>query len=100
MREKYILKRFVGFLKKNNVYDEFLYYLQKDSGFRPKKSLYDLRNPISYIAHSIKYCPQMLFNGAFNWEDTKNIKRERWSELHFEWYRYCLNNLKNKCDER
>jgi hypothetical protein len=101
MKEKYILKRFVAFLKKNNVYNEFLYYLQKDSGFRPTKSLCDLRNPISYITHTIKYCPDMIFNSAFNWDNTKNIKRERWYELHLEWYRYCRNILiKNDCDER
>lgn len=101
MNEKYILKRFIAFLKKNNVYNEFLYYLQKDSGFRPRRSLCDLRNPISYITNAIKYCPEMIFNSAFNWDNTKNIKRERWYELHLEWYRYCRNILKkNECDER
>ena len=91
MKEKYILKRFAAFLKKNNVYDEFLYYLQKDSSFRSTASFCDLRNPISYITNAIKCYPEMIFNSAFNWGNTKNIKREQWFELHLEWSRYCRN---------
>ena len=101
MGNKYILKQFIAFLKKNNVYNEFLYYLQKDSNFRPTKSLCDLRNPTSYIINTIKYYPEIIFNSAFNWTATKNIKKERWYELHLEWYRYCRNILKkNECNER
>lgn len=90
MKNKYILKLFISFLKKNNVYYNFLYNLDIDVLFRQKLIRFkkiDLTNPVDYVVYTIKCNPEMIFNDAFNWSCTNGINREKWSKLHLEWCR-------------
>ena len=95
MKNKYILKLFIGFLKKNNVYDEFLYYLEKDKPFRLSR-LNDLRNPIEYIEFMINNNPTMLINDAFDWSHATKITRAEWYRLHSSWCKYYNIHIKKE----
>lgn len=85
MKNKYILKLFISFLKKNNVYYNFLYNLETDVPYRSKLIRFkkiDLTNPVDYVVYMIKCNPAMIFNDAFSWFDTDGIDREKWCQLH------------------
>jgi hypothetical protein len=88
MKNKFILKLFISFLKKNDVYYNFLYNLETDVLYRSKLirfSKIDLTNPVDYVVHTIKCNPAMIFNNAFNWFYTDGIDREKWCQLHCKW---------------
>lgn len=93
MKNKYVLKLFIGFLKKNKVYDEFLYYLEKEKHFRLSR-VNDLRNPIEYIKFMINNNPTMLVNYAFEWSNAKTRTRVSWCKLHCDWCKYYNNHIK------
>ena len=91
MKNKYILKQFITFLKKHGVYDEYMYQLYIGGQFRftyNKK----LVNPISFIVQKVKHNPHELITDAFDWNKTKyNISV--WWVLNNEWFEY----FKKKC---
>ena len=93
MKNKHILKLFIGFLKRNKAYDEFLYYLEKDKYFRLSR-LNDLRNPIEYIKFMINNNPAMLVNDAFEWSNAKTRTRGDWYKLHSDWCKFYNNHIK------
>lgn len=89
MKNKYILKLFISFLKKNNVYYNFLYNLEIDVLYRKrliKLTKIDLTNPVDYVVYTIKCNPEMIFD-AFSWSHTNGINKEKWCKLHLEWRR-------------
>ena len=84
MKNKYILKQFIAFLKKNNVYDEYLYELSKGKLFRVQ---YDEKwiNPVDFIIYEIKREPSGLIINAFCWAKSTTLSQETWNELSNEW---------------
>jgi hypothetical protein len=88
MKNKYILKLFIYFLKKNNVYYQFLYNLNIDVLFRRKLiqiEKIDLTNLVDYVVYMIKCNPKRIFNDSFSWFHTNEINSKKWCKLHLEW---------------
>jgi hypothetical protein len=86
MKEHYILKLFIKFLKENNVYEEYLIRLNSSKGGKEKS--------IKYIVKQCKYQPLDLIMDAFPWISLNNINSKlKWSDLHREWYFYYLNKM-------
>lgn len=82
MKEKYILKLFIGFLKKNNVYNEYIKSLIES------KSSANIE-PLSFIIKTIKIRPRSLIVDAFDWSSCKYCPH-KWYDLHNEWWAlYC-----------
>ena len=76
MKKKYILKTFIKFLKKNDVYNAYIYSLKlsKNSNIAATK----------FIINTINRDPNDLIVAAFAWYTSPNQKKS-WSELHDEW---------------
>lgn len=86
MKNKYILKQFITFLKKHGVYDEYMYqlYIGEQYRFSYNKKLV---NPISFIVEKIKHNPHELIADAFDWKKTK-YSISVWWVLNNEWFEY------------
>ena len=73
MKGKYILKLFIGFLKKNNVYKAYI------------KSLIESKiEPLDFIIKTIKVNLETLIVNAFEWSSCKYCPY-KWYGLHMEW---------------
>lgn len=94
MKNKYILKRFIAFLKRNYAYKEFLNLMINDRNFRITYKK-DLSNPTDYITFTIQNHPKMLINNAFDWSNSKNITRRQWYDLHNAWCDLCTILMEN-----
>ena len=85
MRDKYILKLFIAFLKQKGAYDDYLYELSKGESFRNyycKKWLH----PVDFITYEIKHNrPSELIDNAFDWEKSTTLSQASWWELSDEW---------------
>lgn len=84
MRDKYILKLFIAFLKKKGVYDDYLYELSKGESFRiayRKKWLH----PVDFIIDEVQHGPSALIDNAFDWEKSTTLSQTSWWELCDEW---------------
>lgn len=88
MGNKFILKQFIAFLKRNYAYKEFLNLMMNDGNFRitPKQ---DLSDPTDYITFMVQNQPKMLINNAFQWSNSRNMTRGQWYDLHNEWRDLC-----------
>ena len=88
MKNKYILKHFIAFLKRNYAYKEFLNLMMDDRTFRITYKT-DLSDPTDYITFTIQNQPKMLINNAFDWSNSRNITRGQWYDLHKTWCHLC-----------
>ena len=86
MENKYILKQFIAFLKRNYAYKEFLNLMMNDRNFRITYKK-DLSDPTDYISFMIQNQPKLLINNAFDWSNSTKITRGQWYDLHNEWCR-------------
>jgi hypothetical protein len=79
-KHKFILKHFIAFLKKNNVYDKFLSNLEDGYYYRHshRKSI----NEKQYIIETIKCNPHRLILDAFSWATDTKVN---WDSLSCEW---------------
>lgn len=98
MENKYILKQFIAFLKRNNAYKEFLNLMMNDGNFRITLKQ-DLSDPTDYIAFMVQNYPKMLINNAFDWSNSTHITRGQWYDLHNKWCSLCTILMK-KFDEK
>ena len=80
MKEKYILKCFITFLKRNNALNIYNEYLQK---YRQEK------NAISFLIQHCTDNPTDLIMNAFPWRSNKIVS---WGKLHKEWHDICKEN--------
>lgn len=85
MRDKYILKLFIAFLKQKGAYDDYLYELSKGESFRiayrPK-----WLHPVDFIIDEIKHNrASELIDNAFDWEKSTTLSQVSWWELNDEW---------------
>ena len=86
MKEKFILKLFLAFLKKNNVLEEYVKNLELDNGGKNES--------IRFIVSCCNYQPSNLLMHAFVWGGFKlKNKRFTWGDLHRQW-NILLNNKK------
>lgn len=93
MKNKYILKLFIAFLKQNEAYNEYLYALSKGEFFRyclNKKWI----SPENFISETIKYEPHALIQYAFDWESNSKLSQETWWMLNDEWEDLIYNKFK------
>lgn len=79
-KHRFILKTFIAFLKKNNVYDEYLSNLEDGYYYRHRHKT--TINEKQYIIDTIKYNPHRLILDAFSWVDDLQVN---WNDLSGEW---------------
>lgn len=91
MKEKYTLKLFIGFLKKNNIYDAYIKSLIEYNSSK-------LINPTYFIIRTVKVRPMCLIADAFDWSSCKCCNK-KWFDLHMEWWTL-YNKLFNKKTKR
>lgn len=80
MKEKFILKCFITFLKRNNALYIYNEYLQK---YRNEK------NAIHFLIQHCSYNPTDLIINAFPWRSNKMVS---WAKLHKGWRNLCEEN--------
>ena len=88
MKERYVLKLFIGFLKQNKVYNEFIKSLLEYN-----KSI-SMEDPLLFIIKTIKTKPRTIIANAFDWSSCKYCPH-KWFDLHFQW---CEKLKKNNYD--
>ena len=81
MKHTLILKFFIKFLKKEKIYDEYLYYLMRGQEYRLRCSTIKERDEKIWLVKTIKSCPHRLIMDAFRWNDI-NIQ---WGEIDLRW---------------
>ena len=79
-KHRFILKTFIAFLKKNNVYNEYLSNLEDGYDYRLEHK--KATNEKQYIIDTIKYNPHRLILDAFRWADYLQVN---WDDLSGEW---------------
>ena len=79
-QDKSILKTFIAFLKKNNVYDQYLYDLENGDEYRRMYGYHT--EPVRFLIYHIKDCPEELIVHAFKWGDSHYPD---WDKLSEEW---------------
>lgn len=74
---KFLLKKFLLFLKKNRCLENYLYNYENW-----KLSICD--NPYDFISRHVKTCPSYLIYRAFDWDKTKEGSRY-WYAMDLKW---------------
>lgn len=79
-KHRFILKAFIAFLKKNNVYNEYLSNLEDGYYYRHvhQKAI----NEKQYIIDTVTTKPCRLILDAFRWSDYLQVN---WGDLSYEW---------------
>ena len=90
MDKKLILRRFIKFLKKNNIYKEYVYSLINGSSYRIRVK-YEA-NPVEFIVHALRH-PNYLISRAFAWSYCPSID---WFHYSHEWVLIVKYELKIK----
>ena len=72
---------FILFLKKNNIYDRFLYGLSKDSFYKDVNSL----NSLIKVKHTFKAIDRLI--DSFGWASENKLYEEfvDWSYFQYKW---------------
>lgn len=84
MKNKYLLKKFIGFLKQKEIYDDYLYALSKGEYYRfnYNKNWIKAEN---FIIESIQCDPSDLISMAFDWHNFHPTAFRKWWEINDEW---------------
>ena len=84
MKNKYILKLFIAFLKQKGVYDVYLYGLSKGEHYRFNYNKKWIR-PENFILETIQRSPSRLISDAFDWRNCEYSIYRKWWILNNEW---------------
>lgn len=84
MKNKYILKLFIAFLKQKGVYDVYLCALSKGEHYRFNYNKKWIR-PEIFILETIKRSPSNLISDAFDWSNVEYSIYRKWWILNDEW---------------
>lgn len=91
MENKYILKIFINFLKKEGIYTYYLKALEEDKTHYRKKRItsYRSENPVDFIVACLNYNkPYMLIDSAFDWTAYQNANwynlTQKWDKILYE----------------
>ena len=84
MKNKYILKLFIAFLKRNKVYNEYLYALSKGEHYRFNYNKNWIK-PEDFIVETIQRSPNNLISDAFDWGNFEYSRYKEWWILNDEW---------------
>ena len=79
-KHKFILKKFIAFLKKHKAYNEYLSNLE--DGYYYRYTHKSAINEKLYIIQTIQYKPHRLILDAFSWSNDLKIS---WDYLSSEW---------------
>ena len=79
-KHRFILKMFIAFLKKNNVYNEYLSSLEDGHYYRHehRKAI----NEKQFIIDTVTTQPYRLILDAFRWSDYSQVD---WNDLSLKW---------------
>ena len=79
-KHRFILKTFITFLKKNNVYDKYLSNLE--DGYYYRHEYKKATNEKQYIIDTITTKPEHLILDAFRWSSDNTVD---WDDLSSKW---------------
>lgn len=79
-KHRFILKTFIAFLKKNNIYNEYLYSLEDGYYYRHEHK--KATNEKQYIIDTITTKPERLILDAFRWSSDNTVD---WDALSCKW---------------
>lgn len=87
MNNKIILKLFIKFLRRENIYENYIEGLKRGATYRANCSRMKERDELKWLVKTIKVCPQKLIEDAFSWshynfEDWININR-KWKDYFY-----------------
>jgi hypothetical protein len=77
---KSILKTFIAFLKKNNVYKQYLYDLENGDEYRRRFGW--PTEQVQFLIYHLENKPEDLILNAFRWADSDY---PNWKKLFNEW---------------
>ena len=85
MNNKIILKLFIKFLRRENIYEDYIEGLKRGASYRANCSRMRERDELEWLVKTIKVCPQNLIEDAFSWPcytlvDWVSIN-EKWREV-------------------
>ena len=80
---KSILKKFIAFLKKNNVYGQYLYDLENGDEHRRRHGY--PTEPVQFLIYQFKRYPEELILNAFRWSESNY---PNWHILSEEWFNF------------
>lgn len=93
MNNKEKTKLFLRFLKKNQVFHQYLRYFNSEEGTRYRKKIFPLWLNVGIETFIQKSLNNQTWNyliaNAFKWSDTDEGE-VYWSNLHYQWYK--INN--------
>lgn len=82
MNYKYVLKNFILFLKKEQVYKDYLKNLKNGAEYRLRCARISKIDEIEWLTETVKICPQNLILDAFRW---MGFESDMWQELSEKW---------------
>jgi hypothetical protein len=82
MNNKKILKLFITFLRKENIYKDYIEGLKRGANYRANCSRMRERDELEWLVKTIKFCPQNLIVDAFSWN---YYNAEDWLSINDKW---------------
>ena len=85
MNNKIILKLFIKFLRRENIYEDYIEGLKKGASYRANCSRIRECDDLKWLVKTIKSCPQNLIEDAFSWTRYTHVDwisiNEKWREV-------------------
>ena len=88
MNNKIILKLFIKFLRKENIYKDYIEGLKRGASYRANCSRIRECDELEWLVKTVKSCPQNLIVDAFSWGSSKIV---HWGELDLKWKGFVYN---------
>lgn len=85
MKNKRTLKRFIAFLKKENVDKDYLNALKTGESYRMRWAKVKIGDESQWLAETVKSCPNVLLEDAFSWSSWSNNEKIDWLALDEKW---------------
>lgn len=85
MYNKKILKKFIAFLKKENIYEIYLRNLSFDSAYRQRWAMVKEKDMVIWLTKTVKLYPHRLIVDAFRWNSWEGVNwiliSEKWEKI-------------------
>ena len=90
MNNKKILKLFITFLRRENIYKDYIKGLKRGASYRANCSIMRERDELEWLVKTIKSCPQNLIEDAFSWscynhEEMRGCDELDWISINEKW---------------
>jgi hypothetical protein len=85
MSDKSQLKKFISFLKKENIYEIYLRNLTFDSEYRQRWAMVKEKDMVIWLTKTVKLYPHRLIVDAFRWNSWEGVNwiliSEKWEKI-------------------